>query len=209
LGTMPTAEPLAYLTQIALTLGDRERLPRYHGRLVTFQGQFRDLLVDRLLGEIETRHGDWTAAQAHLAAAETLARREQLLPELARTLEAQADLALARRDRADPAQARDRLEQAVDLIEKLGNSSVEQRLRERLRTLDRRQPQRPHLPAGLSEREAEVLRHVAAGMSNREIGEALYLSESTVAHHLTSIFTKTGMDNRAAATAFAIRHGLA
>ncbi len=209
LGTTPTAEPLAYLTQIAPALGDHERLSRYYARLITFKGQFHDLLIDRLLGEIETRQEDWAAAQAHLAAAESLARREELLPELVRTLEAQADLALAPGDRTGTAQAQDRLEQAADLITKLGNPSVERRLRERLRTLERRQPRQPRLPAGLSTREAEVLHLVAAGKSNREIGEALYLSESTVAHHLTSIFTKTGADNRAAATAFAVRHGLA
>jgi DNA-binding NarL/FixJ family response regulator len=61
----------------------------------------------------------------------------------------------------------------------------------------------------LSRREAEIVRLVAGGMSNREIAETLFLSESTVANHLTSIFNKTGTDNRAAATAFAIRHGLA
>ena len=65
------------------------------------------------------------------------------------------------------------------------------------------------LPAGLSEREVEVLRLVAAGHSNRKIAEQLVLSEKTVANHLTNIFIKTGTDNRAAATAFAVRHGLA
>lgn len=64
------------------------------------------------------------------------------------------------------------------------------------------------LPAGLSRREAEVVRLVAAGMNNREIARALHLSENTVAKHLTSIFTKTGSENRAAAAAFAARHGL-
>lgn len=64
------------------------------------------------------------------------------------------------------------------------------------------------LPAGLSPREAEVLRLVAAGMGNREIAGTLHLSESTVAKHLTSIFNKTASDNRAAAAAFALRHGL-
>ena len=63
-------------------------------------------------------------------------------------------------------------------------------------------------PAGLSRREVDVLRLVAAGMSNREIAHQLNLSDSTVAKHLTSIFTKTDTTNRAAATAFAIRHGL-
>jgi DNA-binding CsgD family transcriptional regulator len=64
------------------------------------------------------------------------------------------------------------------------------------------------LPAGLSRREAEVLRLVAAGMYNREIARALHLSENTVAKHLTSIFNKTGSENRAAAATFAARHGL-
>jgi len=63
-------------------------------------------------------------------------------------------------------------------------------------------------PAGLSRREVEVLRLVAAGMSNREIAHQLNLSDSTVAKHLTSIFTKTDTTNRAAATAFALRHGI-
>src|SRR5260221_298572 len=79
--TMPTAEPLAYLAEIALSLEDRARLHRYHAGLLTFQGQFSDLLFDRLLGEIETTRGDWVEAQAHLAAAEATARREELLPE--------------------------------------------------------------------------------------------------------------------------------
>ena len=61
----------------------------------------------------------------------------------------------------------------------------------------------------LTAREIEILRLIATGRSNREIAQALTLSEKTVANHLTSIFTKTGADNRAAATAFAIRHGLA
>jgi predicted ATPase/DNA-binding CsgD family transcriptional regulator len=64
------------------------------------------------------------------------------------------------------------------------------------------------LPAGLSQREAEVLRLVAAGRSNRDIARELHLSENTVAKHLTSIFNKTASDNRAAAAAFALRHGL-
>lgn len=65
------------------------------------------------------------------------------------------------------------------------------------------------LPAGLSARQAEVLRLVVEGQSNRAIANALDLSEKTVINHLTSIFQKIGCDNRAAAVAFAIRHGLA
>jgi DNA-binding CsgD family transcriptional regulator len=209
LGTTPTATPLAYLAEIALMLGNQTPLRRYHARLAAFQGQFSDLLIDRLLGGIEVRQGNWAAAQTHLAAAEACARREELLPELARALEAQADLVLAQRRRIGAAHARDRLGQAIDMVQRMGNAAEGRRLRERLRVLEHRQSRRLRLPAGLSAREAEVLRLVAAGRSNREIAETLGLSESTVAHHLTSTFTKTGADNRAAAAAFAIRHELA
>jgi DNA-binding CsgD family transcriptional regulator/tetratricopeptide (TPR) repeat protein len=64
-------------------------------------------------------------------------------------------------------------------------------------------------PAGLTAREVEVLRLVAGGLTNSEIAEELRLSEKTIAHHLTHIFNKTTSENRAAAAAFAIRHGLA
>jgi DNA-binding NarL/FixJ family response regulator len=61
----------------------------------------------------------------------------------------------------------------------------------------------------LSVREVQVLRLVAAGRSNREIAAELALSEKTVENHLTSIYGKVGADNRAAASAYAIRAGLA
>jgi non-specific serine/threonine protein kinase len=61
----------------------------------------------------------------------------------------------------------------------------------------------------LTPRELEVLRLVAAGYTNREIAAALHLSHRTVHNHLAHIFTKTDSHNRAAATAFALRHGLA
>lgn len=64
-------------------------------------------------------------------------------------------------------------------------------------------------PAGLTAREVEVLRLVARGLTSGEIALELKISEKTVAHHLTHIFNKTSSENRAAAAAFAIRHGLA
>jgi DNA-binding NarL/FixJ family response regulator len=63
-------------------------------------------------------------------------------------------------------------------------------------------------PNGLTEREAEVLRLVAAGKTNKQIAEDLYLSAKTVGRHMSNIFTKTGVNSRAAATSFAHRHGI-
>lgn len=62
---------------------------------------------------------------------------------------------------------------------------------------------------GLTVREAEVLRLLAAGATNRGIADQLVLSEKTVARHLANIFTKLDVSNRAAATAWAHQHGLA
>ncbi len=64
-------------------------------------------------------------------------------------------------------------------------------------------------PAGLTAREIEVLRLVARGLTSGEIALELKISEKTVGHHLTHIFNKTSSENRAAAAAFAIGHGLA
>jgi DNA-binding CsgD family transcriptional regulator len=62
---------------------------------------------------------------------------------------------------------------------------------------------------GLSPRELEVLRLVAEGKTNREVAAELFLSEKTVARHVSNIFTKLGVSSRSAATAFAFSQGLA
>jgi ATP/maltotriose-dependent transcriptional regulator MalT len=66
----------------------------------------------------------------------------------------------------------------------------------------------PTLPQGLTAREVEVLRLVAAGRSNPQIASALVLSEKTVARHLSNIFAKIGVGSRTAAAAYAYEHGL-
>jgi DNA-binding NarL/FixJ family response regulator len=62
--------------------------------------------------------------------------------------------------------------------------------------------------SGLTAREVEVLRLVAAGKTNRAIATDLFLSEKTVARHVSNIFGKLGLSTRAAATAHAYEHGL-
>jgi DNA-binding CsgD family transcriptional regulator/tetratricopeptide (TPR) repeat protein len=67
---------------------------------------------------------------------------------------------------------------------------------------------RPSDAGGLSAREIEVLRLVAAGKANRQIAEALGISERTVERHLSNIFNKLDLPSRAAATAYAYEHHL-
>jgi DNA-binding CsgD family transcriptional regulator len=65
------------------------------------------------------------------------------------------------------------------------------------------------LPGPLTPREGEVIRLVASGKSNRAIAGELYLSEKTVARHISNIFLKLGLSSRTAATSYAYEHGLA
>lgn len=64
-------------------------------------------------------------------------------------------------------------------------------------------------PAGLTPRELDVLRLLAAGKTNRAIAEELVISEHTVGRHVQNIFTKLGVSSRAAATAYAMKRHLA
>ena len=61
------------------------------------------------------------------------------------------------------------------------------------------------LAQGLSDRELVILNHIAAGLTNREIGGKLYLSEKTIKHHVSDILSKLGLSRRIEAAGFAIR----
>ena len=63
-------------------------------------------------------------------------------------------------------------------------------------------------PAGLTDREVEVLRLLALGRTNREIGEALVVTKKTAGHHVEHIYAKAGVSTRAAATMFAMQNDL-
>jgi DNA-binding NarL/FixJ family response regulator len=64
-------------------------------------------------------------------------------------------------------------------------------------------------PDGLTQREAEVLREIAAGLSNREIAERLVISEATVKTHVNNIFSKANLRDRAQAVVYALHNGIA
>jgi DNA-binding NarL/FixJ family response regulator len=61
---------------------------------------------------------------------------------------------------------------------------------------------------GVTSREVDVLKLVAVGRSNRQIGETLFLSPKTVERHLTSLFDRTGVRDRAALGELARAHGV-
>jgi len=69
-------------------------------------------------------------------------------------------------------------------------------------------PRRRHDVAGLTSREVEVLGLLARGLSNKQIAERLVMSTKTAGKHVEHIYAKTGCQNRASASLFAVQHGI-
>jgi DNA-binding CsgD family transcriptional regulator len=210
-GILPTAPLLVCLALTAIDLGDQERAVLLYPRLLAFRGQHYWFLVDRILGMLASARHDWETARMHLSAAQAIAGREGLRPEFARTLLARATMELAQDGQGSIMHAEELFSEALALFEELGMSHSAQHALSCLSVLSSRAGHQAHvaLPAQLTKREVAVLKLVAQGKSNRQIAHALGLSEKTVTNYLTHIFNKTTCENRAAATAFAIRHGLA
>ena len=211
-GTLPTATIITCLALLAIVVGDQELAVELYPQLLTFRGQHYWFLVDRVLGMLATLRRDWETADIHLAEAVTIAQRERLRPELARTLLAQADLELAHGNHESSSRAIKLMSDALDLFEELNMTKSVEQVRSQLRSLltpkKGKATQPESLPANLTGREARVLRLVAKGLSNRQIALELELSVKTVANHLTHIFNKTMCENRVSAATFALRNGL-
>jgi DNA-binding CsgD family transcriptional regulator len=202
-------------------LGERERVAGCYSTLLPFQGQFTPILVDRGLGLAAFASGHIASAQRHLVDAEAQARRAGIRPELALTLlqrgllESGISLVGGNLHTGGTAQSvapvsgrlGGPLAEGLRLCGEIGMQELARRILNSAGPGQR--PSRGVHPAGLTDRELEVLRLVAQGSTNRAIAEALSLSEKTVARHLTNIFNKIGVENRAGATAYALRHELA
>ncbi len=155
--------------------------------------------ADRYLGMLASVLGDGDAAASHFEIALELNRRMGARTWLAHTAY-QYGRTLLRSGETD--RAAQLLAEAVRLADEVGMPTL--LARARLLAPESRSA----LPDGLSGRELDVLRLVARGRSNREIGEALFISEHTAANHVRSILRKTSSANRAEATGYAYRHGL-
>jgi DNA-binding CsgD family transcriptional regulator len=106
----------------------------------------------------------------------------------------------------------DAMTQAVVEATKLGASTTADRIRARLRELGHRVSRGPGTatlsnPAGLTNRQLEVLELVAAGFTNHEIADRLYISPKTVEHHVSAILTRLGSSDRREAGLWAIESG--
>jgi DNA-binding NarL/FixJ family response regulator len=89
--------------------------------------------------------------------------------------------------------------------EVIGRPDLVDRIMEGFRENFRRAEEHPSIP--LTPRELAILRHVAGGLKNREVGELLDVSEQTIKNHLSSILHKLGVPNRTLAVTYAVRQG--
>jgi DNA-binding CsgD family transcriptional regulator len=120
-------------------------------------------------------------------------------------------LALVRNDSPDRTRIEALLTAALAQFRALGMRPWEQRtLALQAQVSPPEQPQiSTSYPGNLTAREVEVLRLIGAGATNKEIATHLVVSVATAERHVANIYTKIGVRNRAEATAFALRHGLA
>jgi DNA-binding NarL/FixJ family response regulator len=120
------------------------------------------------------------------------------------------EAAVARADSDDPEQMRT----ALEVFYRLGARPAANRLVHRMRNLGvDHLPRRPHRttganPAGLTERELEIVHLLTAGLSNNEIAARLHISRHTAAHHVSAVLSKLGVGSRRDAPSAARRHGI-
>ena len=150
-------------------------------------------------GAVLLFEGEARAALAALRRAWTAWRELQVPYEAARV---RLLVGLACRELGDEDTAEMELDAARWAFEQLGAAPD----LARVEALSRRAATKP--VGGLTSRELQVLRLVAAGKTNRAIADDLVISEKTVARHVSNIFTKLGLSSRSAATAYAYEHDL-
>jgi len=160
------------------------------------------------LGLLDLTRGVPEQALLRFQQAASLADRMQGRPMVAMSREGQARALLALDRPGDRQQAIALLDEVTVTARVLGIRGLAERAAT-LATAATAASRAPAWPAGLTGREVEVLRLIAAGQSNRAIAQALFISPNTVLHHVSSNFAKLGVANRAEAAAYAIRRGLA
>ncbi|MGW3520431.1 LuxR C-terminal-related transcriptional regulator [Streptomyces hydrogenans] len=200
-GPLARARLLAASTEVSLAVGSVRDAADAAAELDALAGDVP--LLRALAG---TAAGAVALAEDPGAAAPVLRRALDLWLRLRVPYEAaQTRMLLAAADRAagDEEAARLELAFARDGFEGLGAGPDARRAAALLSAAARRR-----LPGGLTAREAEVLRLVAGGATNKGVAGALVISEHTVARHLNNIFAKLGVSTRSAATAYAYAHGL-
>lgn len=227
------AEALAGLAEIAEITGDDVLASDTANRALQVAagmtgGIAWDIRAELVLARLALKRGDANLALGHAsAAAGRLAQRELPLVTLQIAVDLTRGQALLAAGFADDAReaissAHARVTRIADRIgdptlrssflsrSRIARDVLQAAIQMGLTPADADGDGRPNGMTGvLTKREVEVLRLVASGLPNREIADQLFISEKTVARHLTNVFTKLDVESRTQAAAWAFRQGIA
>lgn len=194
---------------IAVLRGDTNSAMEQYANLDSVRGSFFvGLSGDRALGLLAQTMGDLDQASAHYEAAMASTRKAGYKPELAWTCHDYAVALLERDSVGDRARAHGLLEESISIASELLMQPLMARVTSIRQPVESNSLQTTSFPDGLTQREIDVIRLVAAGRTDREIADDLIIGVRTVSSHVGSILSKTGAANRAEAASYAVRNGL-
>jgi DNA-binding CsgD family transcriptional regulator len=205
---MMSIRDLVRALETAILLRDRQLV----GRLVTALAPVATLAhadhahtcVARHLGDAARFLGEYDTARTRYEQALDVTARARFRPEAALARLGLAEVML----HGGPEERHTAPAHLNRAAEELAAMGMEPAYHRAAALLEQVEAASPTYPAGLSAREVEVLRLLAAGASNREIAQELTVSVRTVGHHVEHIYQKIGAHGRVEATAFALGHGL-
>jgi len=194
---------------LALVSGAPEAVDNAYRKLSGTQVRFDYCFgsTDRILGRLALKSGRADAALIHFKEAVEFCHRSSLKPELVLACVDLKQLVNERDDQALSADLTSIISKSTQMARDIGMNSAAEILAE-LQTGEKITVHADHSPDGLTKRQQEVLQLVAAGLSNQEIGERLFISHHAVATHIANIRTVVNAPNRVALAAYANRVGL-
>lgn len=203
---------VAAMSDVCCYLDDRDRaeilyrlLTPHQDRNITLGvGHVYQGPVARYMGTLATTMGQWSLADRHFEFAVEMATKMSSPPQVAHAKLSYARMLALRNSSGDAVRIRTILDDSAEIASELGMDSLTRQIERELNST----PARQRHPAGLSDREVDVLRLLAMGRSNQEIGGELYITANTVANHVKNILGKTGASNRTEAAAYAVRSSL-
>ena len=196
---------------LAVQRGDPDASANQYASLTACRGTAMaglSFVFDRLLGLLAQSMDRTDAAVRHFEDALAFCRSGSYRPELAWSCYDYASTLLQRNGPGDHQRAASLLEESLSISNGLGMRPLMERVRTLQETLESTPTRAPAFPDGLTQREVEVIRLVAAGRTDREIAEELVIGVRTVGTHVGNILNKTGAANRAEAASYANQNGL-
>jgi DNA-binding CsgD family transcriptional regulator len=193
---------------IAVLKGDQEAAAERYAQLVSWREKmptpFNRLTLKHALGLMAVLIGEIDAAMEHFREGYEFCMQRGVLPEHAWTCYDWACALIRRGSGQDRSEAKKLLDEGLSIAEKLGMKPLKERIIESFETLRAK----PVYPDGLTPREVGILRLISTGKTNQEIANLLFISDKTVARHISNILSKTKTGNRTEAAQYALHHGL-